>query len=142
LIDPPIPPKGALYGAIPRFAGWPKKKLVRDVRRHLATYGIQPTARFALTHRQWQTAWAWANDIAKSYVFPRWPCAREIAAQYVLLLLAEMKSNHDLKLPYRSFQTGIVPELLLANTPKLLPFFDKKSEATIESETSPTDPIP
>jgi len=122
--------------------GWPKKKLVRDVRRHLATYGIQPTARFALTQRQWHLTWAWANGIAKSYVFPRWPCAREIAAQYVLLLLAEMKSNHDLKLPYRSFQSGIVPELLLANTPKLLTFFDKNSDATIESETSLIAPTP
>lgn len=52
--------------------GWPKKKLVRDVRRHLASYGIQPTARFALTQRQWHLTWAWASNIAKSYVFPRW----------------------------------------------------------------------
>lgn len=122
--------------------GWPKKKLVRDVRRHLATYGILPTSRGALTHRQWQTTWAWASDIAKSYVFPRWPCSREIAAQYVLLLLAEMKSNHDLKLPFRSFRCGHVPPLLLGETPKQLAFFDAKSELTIESETSPTEPKP
>jgi len=110
--------------------GWPKKKLVRDVRRQLGTYGFLPTSRGALTRRQWQLAWAWANDVAKSYVFKRWPSPREIAAQYVLLLLAEMKSNHDLKLPYRSFQSGLVPALILGNEPKPLAFIDNASESS------------
>lgn len=116
--------------------GWPKKKLVRDVRRQLATYGILPTSRGALTRRQWQLTWAWANNIAKSYVFKRWPSPREIAAQYVLLLLAEMKGNHDLKLPYRSFQCGQVPALLLGDAPKQIAFTD----ASESLESGQSDP--
>jgi hypothetical protein len=77
--------------------GWPKKKLVAQVRRHLASYGIRPSL-----SRLWYETWQWANQIAQSYVFPRWPIPSEIAAQYVCLLLLEMQANHVLKLPYRA----------------------------------------
>jgi hypothetical protein len=77
--------------------GWPKKKLVTDVRRQLASYGIRPTQ-----PRLWHETWEWANRITKSYVFPRWPLPSEIASQYLLLLLLEMQANHALRLPYRA----------------------------------------
>src|SRR4051812_4492560 len=77
--------------------GWPKKKLVTQVRRHLASYGIRPSLQ-----RPWYETWQWAHQITNSYVFPRWPLASEIAAQYVFLLLVEMQANRALKLPYRA----------------------------------------
>lgn len=77
--------------------GWPKKKLVRDVRRHLSHYGIRPT-RFTI----WQATWAWASAIANSYVYTHWPMPSEIGAQYILLLLTEMQQSHQLRLPFRA----------------------------------------
>ena len=77
--------------------GWPKKKLVTQVRRQLASFGVRPSL-----PRLWIETWQWANKITNSYVFPRWPLASEIAAQYMLLLLLEMQANHALKLPYRA----------------------------------------
>jgi hypothetical protein len=76
--------------------GWPKRKLVAQVRRQLASFGVRPS----LT-RLWLETWEWASRITSSYVFPRWPLASEIASQMVLLLL-EMQANHALKLPYRA----------------------------------------
>lgn len=77
--------------------GWPKKKLVKDVRRHLWYYGIRPTK---LTI--WQATWSWAYEIAKSYWHTHWPSPSEIATQYILLLLVEMKQSFMLRLPYRA----------------------------------------
>jgi hypothetical protein len=77
--------------------GWPKKKLVKDVRRHLAHYGIWPTCL-----RAWRTTWIWAEAVARSYWQTNWPLASEIATQYILLLLADMKKSHMLHLPYRA----------------------------------------
>jgi hypothetical protein len=97
--------------------GWPKRKLVKDVRRHLAGYGIRPAL-----PRLWHETWEWAHKITNSYVFPRWPLASEIAAQYVLLLLVEMQANHALKLPYRAAeqQPPSVRLRLSAGRPMLL----------------------
>jgi hypothetical protein len=55
--------------------GWPKKRLVKDVRRHLSHYGIRPQ------HTQWIAAWSWAN--ANSYFQTHWPSASEIGTQYL-----------------------------------------------------------
>lgn len=77
--------------------GWPKKKLVKHVRRQLAHYGIRPARMSA-----WRTAWIWAEAITRSYWQTHWPLPSEIASQYVLLLLADMKKSHMLKLPYRA----------------------------------------
>jgi hypothetical protein len=77
--------------------GWPKKKLVREVRRHLSHYGIRPSL-----PKVWHETWAWANKITISYIFPRWPIPSEIASQYVFLLLLEMQANRALKLPFRA----------------------------------------
>ena len=77
--------------------GWPKKKLVKEVRSHLWSYGIRPT-KFTI----WRATWAWADKIASSYWHKHWPLPSEIATQYILLLLVEMKSSFMLKLPYRA----------------------------------------
>jgi len=90
--------------------GWPKKRLVKDVRRHLSHYGIRPTKT-----ELWRAAWSWADAIARSYWHTHWPMASEIATQYILLLLVEMKSNSMLRLPYRAQQ--IVPPEVAALLP-------------------------
>ncbi len=76
--------------------GWPKTRLVKDVRRQLWHYGIRPR------NTPWIAAWSWANAIANSYFHTSWPSATEISTQYLMLLLAEMKGNHALRLPYRA----------------------------------------
>ena len=77
--------------------GWPKKKLVKEVRRHLWHYGIRPTKSDI-----WRATWAWADAIARSYWRTHWPLPSEIGTQYILLLLVEMKSSCMLRLPYRA----------------------------------------
>ena len=113
--------------------GWPKRKLVKDVRRQLASYGIRPTL-----SRLWYETWQWANQITQSYVFPRWPLPSEIAAQYVCLLLLEMQSNHALKLPYRAAeqQPASVKLRLAASRPLLL--IEQKSDGA----DKPDVPVP
>ena len=82
--------------------GWPKKRLVKDVRRHLWHYGIRPRG------EPWRAAWSWAAAIARSYYHTHWPLPSEIASQYILLLLAEMNESCALKLPYRAKK--VVPD--------------------------------
>jgi len=77
--------------------GWPKKTLVKEVRRHLCHYGIRP-----IKFEIWQATWAWAHAIARSYWHVNWPLPSEIGTQYILLLLVEMKGSCMLKLPYRA----------------------------------------
>jgi hypothetical protein len=79
--------------------GWPKKKLVKAVRRHLWSYGIRPNST-----KLWAETWAWASQITQSYVYARWPLPSEIAAQYILLLLLDMSANRSLRLPFRAMQ--------------------------------------
>lgn len=105
--------------------GWPKKGLVKQVRSHLWTYGIRPKG------QAWRATWIWANAIAISYYHTHWPLPSEIAAQYVLLLLCDMREHHGLKLPYRAnkvlpdevrrlLPTGPLLEELPQATPKML----------------------
>lgn len=77
--------------------GWPKKKLVKDVRRHLSLFGIRP-ARLTT----WQAAWTWANAVAHSGYPVRWPLPSEIATLYLLLVLADMHESRFLRLPFRA----------------------------------------
>jgi hypothetical protein len=100
--------------------GWPKKKLVREVRQFLSHYGIRP--QFGI----WRATWAWAAAIARSYWRTTWPLPSEIAGQYVLLLLADIQKCGLLRLPYRA-KTVIPPEveaLLPAQQPALLAITD------------------
>lgn len=92
--------------------GWPTKRLVKQVRSHLWHYGIRPRG------QAWRAAWAWAGAIANSYYHTHWPLPTEIASQYVLLLLCDMRESHALKLPYRA--NKVVPDdvrRLLPTTP-------------------------
>ena len=109
--------------------GWPKKKLVRDVRRHLSHHGIRPN-QFTI----WQATWAWASAIARSYYQTHWPLPSEIASQYILLLLTEMKKNCLLRLPYRA--NTVVPaevRALLPGTQATLPAITDQSETKLDT---------
>lgn len=89
--------------------GWPKKRLVKEVRRHLWRYGIRPQ------WAPWRATWSWANAIAISYYHTRWPSPSEISTQYILLLLVEMKANFSLRLPYRAGK--VIPDEVRAMLP-------------------------
>ncbi len=89
--------------------GWPKKRLVKDVRGYLWRYGIRPQP------VPWLAAWSWASAIASSYFHTQWPSASEISTQYLLLLLAEMKRNHALRLPFRADK--VIPQQVRAMLP-------------------------
>jgi hypothetical protein len=97
------------------LAGQPKARLVKSVRRHLRLYGIQP-------HRysqEWMLAWHWAHAVGASYYHFHWPSASEISAQYLLLVLAKMKSENDLRLPHRAAK--VVPDGVRARLGEQLP---------------------
>ena len=125
--------------------GWPKKKLVKDVRRHLSHYGIRP-AKLEI----WRATWVWADAIARSYWHVHWPLPSEIATQYILLLLVEMKASCMLKLPYRASE--IVPpevaRLLPAAQPGILAIANeaeangsrRKRQKTVVGEPKPGRP--
>ena len=101
--------------------GWPKKRLVKQVRSHLWSYGIRPQ------HTVWCATWAWASAIANSYYHTRWPLPSEISSQYVFLLLNYMKQHHSLKLPYRASKHVPADVLrLLPDAPLALPVEDNE----------------
>jgi len=89
--------------------GSPKKRLVKLVRAHLWRYGIRPRG------QHWRAAWSWAAAIANSYFHTHWPSASEIATQYLLLLLIEMKGSYALRLPYRA--NKVIPDDVRALLP-------------------------
>ena len=91
--------------------GHPRKRLIREFRRHLVLYaGCRPG--LGATEKIWRTTWAWANAIAQSYASHHWPLPTEIATQYLVLLLASMKEASVLRLPYRAARH--VPPLVAA----------------------------
>lgn len=92
--------------------GWPTKKLVKDVRKHLLHYGIRP-----VRDHLWRAAWTWAEAIARSYWRTHWPLPSEIATQYILLLLSDMKRSIGLRLPHRARQ--IIPGQVAVLLPNL-----------------------
>lgn len=105
------------------LSGWPKKKLVKEVRRHLWHYGIRP-----VRSDLWRATWAWADAIARSYWHTHWPMASEIGTQYILLLLVEMKSSHMLRLPYRAGEhvpPDVAALLPAAQQPDIMAIADK-----------------
>lgn len=105
--------------------GWPKKKLVKEVRRHLACYGFRPVKQSA-----WYAAWAWADKIAHSYFHVHWPMPTEIGTQYILLLLAQMHDSRMLRLPYQARE--IMPPEVAA----LLPAIEQQGFPAIEVGTA------
>jgi hypothetical protein len=92
--------------------GWPRKKLIKDVRRQLSSYGIRPSRSSCL-----QATWAWAAAIARSYYHEHWLLASEIATQYILLMLADVQNLGMLKLAYRACE--VVPAEVVALLPRL-----------------------
>lgn len=78
--------------------GGPSRRLVKEVRSRLWRYGVRPKG------DAWHLTWVWATAIASSYFHFRWPMPHEIASQYMLLLLCEMKEGRLLKLPFRADQ--------------------------------------
>lgn len=97
--------------------GDPSRLLVSKVRSALKFYGIVPT-----NSGRWSLAWSWAAEVMKSYGRSHlmagmmkeyrkkhWPAAGEIAAQYMAILLADMRDGCSLKLPYRSAECLPVP---------------------------------
>ena len=111
--------------------GWPKKKLVKEVRRHLWRYGIRPTR-----SDLWRATWAWAEKISRSYWRIHWPQPWEIGTQYLLLLLVQMKESRSLRLPYRA-SDHIPPEvaalLPVAQQPALLAIADEAGKKRAQS---------
>ena len=107
--------------------GWPKKKLVKEVRRHLWHYGIRPT-KFTI----WQATWTWAHAIARSYWHVHWPMPSEIATQYIVLLLVEMKSSSMLRPPYRA------QEIVPAEVAAMLPVSQHANVIAIGSDPQPS----
>ncbi len=105
--------------------GWPKKKLVKEVRRHLSFHGIRPV-KFTI----WQATWSWADAIAHSYFHVHWPLPSEIGTQYILLLLVEMQQSHLLRLPYRA------KEVLPPEVAAMLPALQQPAFALIEVGTA------
>lgn len=113
--------------------GWPKKKLVAQVRRQLASFGVRPSL-----PRLWLETWEWASRITNSYVFPRWPLPSEIASQYMVLLLLEMQANHALKLPYRAAEQQPPSVRLRLAAQRPLPLLEQKRESN-DGPASPAD---
>src|ERR1700722_5254442 len=103
--------------------GWPKRRLVTEVRRQLSRYGIRPSL-----PKLWHETWRWASQITRSYVFPRWPLPSEIAAQYVFLLFLEMQANHGLKLPFRAAEQMPPSVKLRVSASQPLPLLESGKE--------------
>lgn len=94
--------------------GEPSGLLVRKVRRHLKGYGIVPQIQY------WRLTWEWASKICQSYVAmdslldghfrrKRWASPSEIGAQYLALMLSDMRDNFALKLPHRAADVKHMP---------------------------------
>ena len=107
----------------PILPGHPRKTLVRDVKRSLWRAGIRP-----VRNEVWTATWEWAAQIANSYLMIRelWPDSQQIAAQYVLLLLAEMRDRSMLKLPFKA------NEQMPASVAKMLPDRRDRLALTVE----------
>lgn len=87
--------------------GGPSQRLIKHVRQVLRIYmGCRPQRE----SRVWREAWEWALRVAhRSMLYlpgkrTRWPSSNEIATQYILLCLAEMKSSHSLRLPFNAMK--------------------------------------
>jgi hypothetical protein len=88
----------------PELPGRPRKKLVKDVRSVLWRY---LRCRPQRADRTWRMAWAWAEacgrrDAMWTKYSCKWPAANEIASQYLLLVLADMREMRALRLPWRA----------------------------------------
>lgn len=92
------------------LAGCPGNALIRRVRSVLRQYAACRPPR---DDRNWRLTWEWAAaccERGELFLFKQnkrrrpWPSPNEIASQYLFLVLAEMRSNHALRLPWRASQ--------------------------------------
>jgi hypothetical protein len=102
------------YGEIRRpehneLPGRPPKSLLKKVRSVLWQY---LRCRPHRTDSSWRMAWEWASACAvrdgswiRTKSGKKWPLPSEIASQYLLLALAEMRQCHALRLPFRAAET-------------------------------------
>lgn len=125
MIDDGIVRPGPEHREIARGAA--SGRLIREVRsvlwRHLR---CRP-------HRGdqcWRLAWEWAEACATRNArwlkkSRRWPSPSEIASQYLLLVLAEMRESHTLRLPMYAAECmppGVVQRLTRQDAPRLLQY--------------------
>jgi hypothetical protein len=80
--------------------GQPSQKRIREVRSVLKSWGVRPLKHTWRGCDLWAATWEWADHVARSYYRPIWPSPREIASQYLFLLL--MHVREDLRLPFRA----------------------------------------
>lgn len=85
--------------------GWPNKTLVKKVKQVLWRY---VRCRPQITDPIWRKAWEWASMVeqrnslfkfGKAASRKHWPADNEIATQYLLLAITDMKSCSQLRLP-------------------------------------------
>jgi hypothetical protein len=117
--------------------GRPPKKLLRDVRGFLWR---RLRARPHRIDECWRAAWQWAaacSERSNRYLTLKrryWPPANEIASQYLLLVLTQLRDDHQLRLPMHAGETiaviaGRFPGLAAAAAPQLPPIIEKSPAA-------------
>ena len=120
---------------------YPRKSLVLAVRKQLNRYGIRPTGSApAALNQIWRDAWEWAavcryagydRPNSRRMNWNKWPTAREIAAQYVYLLLVTMQCDFALSLPHAARSARKIPAAIAARyqiptpTPSPFPLLEK-----------------
>ncbi len=99
--------------------GYPRKSLVLKVRKALNRYGIRPYSPSNSLNQIWRDTWTWAYDLQHESIerkrwCMKWPTPNEIASQYVFLLLATMRNDVMLSLPYAARKEGRIPAAIAA----------------------------
>lgn len=97
------------------LAGGPSNAMIRRVRSVLWAYAKCKPPK---DDRNWKLTWEWASACCdRDSLFLHWktvkrrkpwPSPTEIASQYLFLVLADMRSCHALRLPFRA--SVAVPE--------------------------------
>jgi hypothetical protein len=90
-----------------QLPGWPSKTLVRKVKSVLWRY---VRCRPQIADPLWQTTWLWADACRRrNELFDfskrrraKWPADYEIATQYLILAITEMRSCCQLRLPFHA----------------------------------------
>lgn len=113
--------------------GHPRKSKVIAVRKALNRYGIRPTGGMAFRLNEiWRDAWEWALACSEwRGSRKQWPSDTEIASQYILLLLMEMRNNVALRLPFaaRNEMGGKMPPAMIEAYRNKLPSADSQQPA-------------
>lgn len=95
-----------------KLPGNPKLTLVRKVKSTLRLYFASRPGEW---DTNWRQTWLWADAIRwKTPHFkksaPPWPSVNEIASQYVLICLAQMRDGSGIKLHYKAAEA--MPEIV------------------------------